>query len=89
MYSKITLEPTINGIGLIFINPYLSVWYCCIIFQRSQRIIRLAVEEAEKFVTRRLSEYDNRLVFVRGLHINMTTFPIVDVKERRSNKIVE
>jgi hypothetical protein len=54
-----------------------------IIFQRSQRNTTPAapaVEEAEKFVTGRLSEYDDRLVFVRGL--NTTTFSIIDVKRR-------
>jgi hypothetical protein len=44
------------------------------------------VEEAEKFVTGRLSEYDDRLVFVRGL--NTTTFPILDLKERRKKQNV-
>jgi hypothetical protein len=43
-------------------------------------IAAAVVEEAEKFVTRRLSEYDDRLVFVRGL--NTTTFSILDVKEK-------
>jgi hypothetical protein len=43
-------------------------------------IAAAVVEEAEKFVTGRLSEYDDRLVFVRGL--NTTTFSILDVKEK-------
>jgi hypothetical protein len=47
-------------------------------------IAAAVVEEAEKFVTGRLSEYDDRLVFIRGL--NTTTFPIVDVKERRRKR---
>jgi hypothetical protein len=50
-------------------------------------IAAAVVEEAEKFVTRRLSEYDDRLVFVGRL--NTTTFPIIDVKERRRNENVE
>jgi hypothetical protein len=59
-----------------------------IIFQWSQRSI-FAVEEAEKLVTGWLGEYDDRLVFVRGLNINTTMFLILDVKERRRNAIVE
>jgi hypothetical protein len=57
-----------------------------IILRRSQRNITL-VEDPEKFVMRRLSKYDDRLAFVRRL--NTTAFPIIDVKERRRNKIVE
>jgi hypothetical protein len=58
-----------------------------IIFRQSQRnilVAAVAVEEAEKFVTGRLSEYDDRLVFIRGL--NTTTFSILYVKERRRKR---
>jgi hypothetical protein len=58
-----------------------------IILRRSQRNMRIAVEKAEKFVTGRLSEYNNILVFARGL--KKTAFPIIDVKERRRKEIVE
>jgi hypothetical protein len=43
-------------------------------------IAAAVVEEAEKFVTRRLSEYDDRLVVFRRL--NTMTFPIIDVKKK-------
>jgi hypothetical protein len=77
VFERILLET-----GLWVFLDYLSNG---IIFQFSQRnkIIMIAaavVEDAEKFVTRRLSEYDDRLVFVRGL--NTTAFPILEVKRR-------
>jgi hypothetical protein len=74
--------------------PVTSIWVFLdylsngIIFQPSQRnkiaVEDAAVEKAEKFSVC-LSEYEDRLVFVRGL--NMTTVCIVDVKRR--NTIVE
>jgi hypothetical protein len=80
--SRIPFERILLATSLWVFLDYLSNR---IIFQSSQRnkIIMIAaavVEEAEKFVTRRLSEYDDRLVVFRRL--NTMTFPIIDVKKK-------
>jgi hypothetical protein len=58
-----------------------------IIFQPSQRnknaVKDAAVEKAEKFSVW-LTEYDDKLIFVRWL--NMTTVSIVDVKKEKHNR---